>query len=54
VHVIATYSPLMQRVLRVEPLRFEQWTYPLTLAAALLGVIEFYKWQKAKRGMGSV
>jgi len=53
VHIASTYIPLMQRVLRTQPLRFEQWAYPLVLALTVLVLMEFYKWQKAKRGLGA-
>lgn len=49
VHVLATYVPLMQRILRVEPLQMVQWLYPLVLALAVMAVMEFYKFVKARR-----
>lgn len=54
IHVLATYVPFMQRILRTEPLLFEQWAYPLVLALAVMALMEFYKWQKARRGIGPV
>jgi magnesium-transporting ATPase (P-type) len=51
IHVLSTYLPLMQRVLRVQPLQFQQWAYPLVLATSVLAVLELYKWQKARRGL---
>jgi magnesium-transporting ATPase (P-type) len=53
VHIAATYIPFMQRVLRTEPLLVEQLAYPLVLALMLIALMEFYKWQKAKRGLGA-
>jgi magnesium-transporting ATPase (P-type) len=52
IHVLSTYLPLMQGVLRVEPLQFQQWAYPLVLATSVLVVLEVYKWQKARRVSG--
>lgn len=52
IHVLATYLPVMQRVLRVQPVLLEQWTYPLVLALSVLALMEVYKWQKARRGLG--
>lgn len=48
-HIASTYVPLMQRLLRVEPLQMVQWLYPLVLAFAVLAVMEFYKFVKARR-----
>jgi Ca2+-transporting ATPase len=50
-HILATQLPIMQRVLRVEPLQALQWVYPLVLALAVLGVLEVYKLVKWRRGM---
>jgi magnesium-transporting ATPase (P-type) len=51
IHIAATYIPLTQRLLRVEPLQTVQWAYPLVLAFAVLAVMEFYKLVKWRRGM---
>lgn len=51
-HIASTYIPLMQGLLRVEPLLTVQWAYPLVLAFAVLAVMEFYKFVKWRRGMG--
>jgi P-type Ca2+ transporter type 2C len=48
-HIASTYIPLMQRLLRVEPLQMVQWVYPLVLALFVMGVMEFYKAVKARR-----
>ncbi len=49
IHVLSTYVPFMQKLLRVQPLQFAQWAYPLVLALAVLVLMEIYKWQKARR-----
>ncbi len=51
-HIVATYIPVMQRLLRVEPLLTVQWAYPLALALLVLVVMEFYKFVKWRRGIG--
>lgn len=49
VHIAATYLPFMQRLLRTQPLLFEQWAYPLVLALLVIVLMELSKWQQAKR-----
>jgi len=51
IHIAASYMPLTQRLLRVEPLQMVQWAYPLVLALSVVVVMEFYKLVKWRRGM---
>lgn len=49
VHVLATYLPLMQRLLRVQPLAMAEWGYPVLLAFAVLLLAELEKWWRRRR-----
>jgi hypothetical protein len=44
VHIVASYLPLMQGLLRMEPLRLDEWAFPVLLALAVLVVAEADKW----------
>ncbi len=53
VHVAATYVPLMQRLLRVEPVAFGLWAAPMAVALLLLLLAELDKWVRRRRAGAS-
>jgi magnesium-transporting ATPase (P-type) len=49
IHLIATQVPVMQSLLRLEPLPVEKWLVFAAIAAVLMPVVEGYKWVSRKR-----
>jgi magnesium-transporting ATPase (P-type) len=48
IHIAAMYIPLMQDILKVEPISFMTWLYMLLLALILILIIEVYKFIRRK------
>jgi magnesium-transporting ATPase (P-type) len=48
IHILALHLPLLQTVLRTEPITLAQWGVLLLLALPLLVVMELYKWVRAR------
>jgi len=48
IHILALHLPLLQVVLRTEPISLAQWGVLLLLALPLLVVMELYKWVRAR------
>jgi P-type Ca2+ transporter type 2C len=48
IHILALHLPLLQTVLRTEPITLAQWGVLLLLALPLLVVMEVYKWLRAR------
>ncbi|MDH4229245.1 MAG: HAD-IC family P-type ATPase [Nitrospirota bacterium] len=44
IHIAALYIPLMQTVLRVQPVRLDLWLTLVGMSLLLLGAVEFDKW----------
>lgn len=42
-HIIATFTPFMQKVLQVSPISFKEWLYLLALSSLILIVMEIFK-----------
>jgi magnesium-transporting ATPase (P-type) len=49
VHIGATYTPALQRILGLRPLTLEEWTPLVLLAAPLLIFMELHKWWTSRR-----
>lgn len=49
IHVLAMNWPLLQEVLRIEPVTAAEWVVLPLLALTLLGVMELHKWSWARR-----
>ena len=49
VHVLSTQLPFMQSLLRTQPLALPTWVVFAAIAAAILLVVEVYKWQLSRR-----
>lgn len=49
IHIAAMHIPFMQRVLRIEPITFREWTEVLILAVPLLIVMEIFKQIRQRR-----
>ncbi|MFW6009946.1 MAG: cation-translocating P-type ATPase, partial [Actinomycetota bacterium] len=50
VHLLATYTPLMQTVLGVRPVSLMQWAELLLLASSIVVVMELHKWLRGSAG----
>ena len=48
IHVVSMYLPFMRTILGTEPVRFTQWLLLLSLALAVLLVMEVFKWIKSR------
>jgi magnesium-transporting ATPase (P-type) len=48
IHILALHLPLLQVVLRTEPISLAQWGVLFLLALPLLVVMEIYKWVRAR------
>lgn len=49
IHILSMHLPLMQNVLRIEPITMLEWFEILLLALPLLLIMELYKWIKTVR-----
>ncbi|MDX5478615.1 MAG: cation transporting ATPase C-terminal domain-containing protein, partial [Cyclobacteriaceae bacterium] len=49
IHIISMQIPLMQRVLRIEPISFNEWLQILLLAVPIMIVMELYKFLKNRK-----
>lgn len=47
-HIISMNIPIMQEVLDIEPVGFEQWLYALGLAGSILVIMELFKFFRKK------
>lgn len=47
-HITCMHIPIMQRILKVEPILIQEWFYTLLLAVPILLVMEIYKWWNRK------
>lgn len=44
IHILSMWTPFMQKILRVEPITFNEWIYVLVLAIPILLVMELFKY----------
>jgi hypothetical protein len=51
-HILALHLPVMQVILRTEPVSPARWAVLLLLALPLLGVMEIYKRVRARKWSG--
>lgn len=49
IHIISMQIPLMQRVLRIEPISFNEWLQILLLAVPIMIVMELFKFLKNRK-----
>jgi Ca2+-transporting ATPase len=42
-HILAMHVPVMQRILQVAPIRFDEWLIPFVMASVMLVVMEIFK-----------
>jgi len=43
IHVLAMHIPVMQRILQIAPIRFDEWIIPFAMASVMLIVMELFK-----------
>jgi potassium/sodium efflux P-type ATPase len=52
IHIAAMHIPLMQRILQIAPIRFDEWVIPFAMASVMLVVMEFFKFIKRRQAPG--
>lgn len=48
IHILSMQIPLMQNILRIEPIHLNEWIYILLLAIPMLLVMEIFKFLRRK------
>jgi magnesium-transporting ATPase (P-type) len=49
IHILSMQIPFMQKILRVEPVTFNEWLYILALAVPMIFVMEVFKYFRRKK-----
>ncbi len=49
IHVLAMHIPVMQRLLQIAPIRFDEWIIPFAIASVMLIVMEVFKLIKRRQ-----
>ncbi|MBX3278910.1 MAG: HAD-IC family P-type ATPase [Acidobacteria bacterium] len=47
-HILAMHTPVMQRILQVAPIRFDEWLIPFAMASVMLAAMEIFKFVRRK------
>lgn len=50
VHIAASYLPLLNNILQLEPIKFNEWILLLPTSISIIIVMELFKWAWRKRG----
>lgn len=53
-HITCMHIPIMQHILKVEPILIQEWFYTLLLAVPILLVMEIYKWWNRKYNLKDI
>ena len=53
IHIAAMHIPVMQRILQIAPIRFDEWVIPFAMASVMLIVMEVFKFIKRRQAGGT-